>query len=157
MKRSLKMRMLVVALACLLTACASPRGGESDANVQKQISDATAAWVAAYNSRDGARIAAMYEPDAVLWGTGSATISPTPAAIAEYFKDAAKRPKARVEIVEQHIRVLGDIAFNAGRYTFTNYDGDKPVSSPSRFTFVFHKRNGEWRIVHHHSSRAIAR
>ena len=151
------MRTLVVALTFLLTACAAPRVGQDEGTVQRQIAAATAEWVAAYNSRDSARITAMYEPDAVLWGTAAPTISPTPAAITAYFQDAGKRPKARVEIVEQHIRVLGDVAFNAGRYIFTNHDGDKPVQSPSRFTFVFQKRNGEWRIVHHHSSRAIAR
>jgi uncharacterized protein (TIGR02246 family) len=150
------MRLLLLLMIFLLTACAAPNP-TSEGSVQQQISDATAKWVSAYNSRDGARIASMYEPDAVLWGTGAATISPTPAAISDYFKDAGKRPKARVEIVEQHIRVLGDTAFSTGRYTFTNYDGEKAVQSPSRFTFVFHKRNGEWRIVHHHSSRAMSR
>ena len=151
------MRLLLLALTFLLTACAAPKPADSEGSLQREISDATARWVAAYNSRDGARIAAMYEPDAVLWGTAATTISPTPAAIAEYFKDAGKRPKARVDIVEEHIRVLGDTAFSTGRYTFTNYDGDKAVQSPSRFSFVFQKRNGEWRIVHHHSSRAISR
>jgi uncharacterized protein (TIGR02246 family) len=149
-------RILAVTVVLLISACAAaPRGGDTAS--QNEIADATARWVAAYNSREPARITAMYEPDAVLWGTGAPDISPTPAAIADYFKDAAKRPKARVEIVEQHIRVLGDVAFNAGRYVFTNYKGDKAVQSPSRFTFVFHKRSGEWRIVHHHSSRAFAR
>ena len=152
------MKVWVCVLSLLLCACAAPiQTGDGEAVVRQQISDATAAWVAAYNSRDPARIAAMYEPDAVLWGTAARTISPTPDSIAAYFKDAGKRPNARVDIVEQHIRILGDSAFNSGSYTFSNYDGDKAVQSPSRFTFVFHKRNGQWRIVHHHSSRAIAR
>lgn len=151
------MRVFTVALVAMLTACAAPRAGPGEASVVAEISAATAKWVAAYNSRDPARISSMYEPDAVLWGTSALAISPTPAAIAEYFKNAAKRPRARVEVVEEHVRVFDDVAFNSGRYVFTNYDGDKAVESPSRFTFVFHHRNGEWRIVHHHSSRANAR
>src|ERR687895_753267 len=106
------MRTFAIALALLLGACATVEDSRRN-EVQKEIADATAAWVAAYNSRDGARIAAMYEPDAVLWGTASQKISPTPQAIADYFRDAGKRPKARVEIVEQHIRVFGDPALNA--------------------------------------------
>lgn len=151
------MRTFIVALVVLLNACAAPSAGPGEASVNPEISAATAKWVAAYNSRDPARITSMYEPDAVLWGTAAPTISPTPAAIAEYFKEAAKRPRARVEILEEHVRVLDNVAFSSGRYVFTNYDGEKVLESPSRFTFVFHKRNGEWRIVHHHSSRAITR
>lgn len=151
------MRMLLLTLIFLLTACAAHKSADSESSAQREVSDAAARWVAAYNSRDAARISSMYEPDAVLWGTTATTISPTPAAISDYFKDAGKRPKARVEIVEQHIRVLGDVAFSTGRYIFTNFDGEKTVQSPSRFSFVFQKRNKEWRIVHHHSSRAISR
>jgi hypothetical protein len=74
----------------------------------------------------------------------SKTIAASPAAIADYFKDAGKTPEARVALGEQHIRVYGDVAINTGYYT---------LMSPARFTFVYRNRNGKWLIVDHHSSR----
>jgi len=59
------MRTLIAALTFFLTACAAPRVGQDEGTVQRQVSAVTAEWVDAYNSRDPARITAMYEPDAV--------------------------------------------------------------------------------------------
>jgi hypothetical protein len=94
----------------------------------------------------------MYEQDAVLWGTTAKTVAATPATIAEYFKDAAKRPNARVTFGEQHIRVYGDVAVSTGYYTFSDVRDGQAVSRPARFTMVFRNRDGQWRIVGHHSS-----
>jgi uncharacterized protein (TIGR02246 family) len=139
----------------LLSSCATQIGdGAAVAQGAKdQIAAATAAWVAAYNSRDPVRIAALYDPEAVFWGTTSKTIRPTPPAIAEYFKDAPKSPDSRVSLGEQHIRVYGDVAVNTGYYTFTFVRGGKPVTSAARYTFVYRNRDGKWMIIDHHSSR----
>ena len=77
----------------------------------------------------------------------------SPGAVAEYFKDAAKRPDARAKIGEQHVRVYGDVGFTSGYNTFTDVRDGKPTVSAARFTMIFHKRVGVWRLVHHHSSR----
>ena len=68
------------------------------------------------------------------------------------FKDAGKRPNARVTFGEQHLRVYGDVAVNTGYYTFSDVRDGKEVSRPARFTMVFRNRNGKWLIVAHHSS-----
>ena len=39
-----------------------------------------------------------------------------------------------------------------GFYEFTRMVDGKPVQAPSRFTMLVTRRNGEWRIAHHHSS-----
>jgi uncharacterized protein (TIGR02246 family) len=117
-----------------------------------QIAAATKAWQAAYDSRDPKNIVSMYDTEAVLWGTTAKTIAPNPAAIWEYFKDAASRPNARVVIGEQHIRVFGETAFNSGYYTFTDVREGQVVPRPARFTLVFHNKAGKWLVVAHHSS-----
>jgi uncharacterized protein (TIGR02246 family) len=122
----------------------------------REISDATARWVEAYNSRDPVRIVAQYDGDAVLLGTTSTTLRATPAEVLEYFKDSPKRPDARVSIVEQHIRVGGELASNTGLYTFTDVRDGKPTANPARFTLVFARRGGQWIIASHHSSRVPA-
>ena len=71
------MRVLAALLVTgFLAGCAGSHALRGDEASQKQqVMDAANAWVAAYNSRDAARIAAMYEPDTVFWGTTSTTTS----------------------------------------------------------------------------------
>jgi len=147
------MRVLLAVLSvAFFSACATGAGvGGTVGN--DQVAAATAAWRAAYDSRDPARITAMYDSDAVFWGTTAKTVAANPAAVAEYFKDAPKSPNARVTFGEQHIRVYGDVAVNTGYYTFSNVRDGQPVSVPARFTMVFRNREGKWLIVAHHSSR----
>jgi uncharacterized protein (TIGR02246 family) len=149
------MRSLLFILAVVLGACGTaPRDGSSEATDRIAIQNATRAWAEAYNTRDSAKIVAFYEPDAVFWGTSMKSMASTPEAVAEYFKDAAKRPNARATIGEHEVRVLGDVAFSSGSNAFTDVRDGKPTVNAARFTMVFHKRNGVWRLVHHHSSRA---
>jgi uncharacterized protein (TIGR02246 family) len=143
--------MIFLLLAVLLSGCATG-AGESGATGKDHVAAATAAWRAAYDSRDPARITAMYDLDAVLWGTTAKTIAATPAAIADYFKDAPKRPNARVTFGEQHNRVYGDVGVSSGYYTFSDVRDGQAVSRPARYTMVFKNRDGKWRIVSHHSS-----
>lgn len=146
--------LLAIMFAAFLSSCASNTGsGGADLAAREQVVAAVAAWVAAYDSRDPARISAQYAPDAVFWGTSSKTVRTTPAAIAEYFQDAAKRPDARASIGEQHIRVYGDVAIATGYNTFSNVRDGKRIPNPARFSMVFHKRDGKWILVDHHSSR----
>lgn len=146
--------LVIVLMAAILQSCASTTGsGAADLAAREQVAAAVAAWVAAYDSRDPTRIAAQYAPDAVFWGTGSKTVRNTPAQIAEYFKDAAKRPDARASIGEQHIRVFGDVAVATGYNTFSDIREGKRMPNPARFSMVFHKREGKWVLVDHHSSR----
>ena len=140
---------LSLLLVVLFSACATGRGAPG----QDQVAAATTAWRAAYDSRDPVRITAMYESDAVLWGTTAKTVAANPAAVAEYFKDAGKRPNARVVFGEQHIRVFGDVGINTGYYTFSDVRDGQTVSVPARFTMAFRNRDGQWLIVAHHSSR----
>ena len=145
------MRVLVgLLLVAWLPACATSTGGGTVG--KDQVAAATAAWRAAYDSRDPARIVAMYDSEAVLWGTTAKTVAPNPTAIAEYFKDAGQRPNARVVFGEQHIRLYGDVAVNTGYYTFSDVRDGQAVSRPARFTMVFRNRDGKWLLVGHHSS-----
>jgi uncharacterized protein (TIGR02246 family) len=139
--------LLITALVLLGVPALVPAGPKED------VAAATQAWVAAYDSRDPARITALYDPETVFWGTSAKTVSASPGAIAEYFKDAGKRPNARVTLGEQHIRVYGDVAVNTGAYTFSDVRDGQNVTTPARYTFVYRHRDGKWWIVDHHSSR----
>jgi uncharacterized protein (TIGR02246 family) len=137
----------------MIAGCASTGAIDSSDKTTTEILAATDAWRAAYDSRDAARITAMYGKGAVFWGTTMKSIATSPAAIDEYFKDAASRPYARVVFTEQHVRVYGDVAFNSGAYTFKDNRDGKEIANPSRYSMVFHREGGNWVLVHHHSSR----
>jgi len=143
MKRILLLVTTVVMLGVPALVLAGPK---------EDVAAATQAWVAAYDSRDPARITALYDPEAVFWGTSANRVSASAGAIAEYFKDAGKRPNARVTLDEQHIRVYGDVAVNTGYYTFSDVRDGQNVSIPARYTFVYWHRDAKWWIVDHHSS-----
>ena len=126
------------------------------AAAQDDVPAATRAWAEAYNSRDAQKILALYAPDAVFWGTSSPTLRDTPALIGDYFKNSPSQPNARVELEEFKVRVWGDTAASTGSYTFTDLRDGQAVRRPARFSFVFHKQDGRWMIVDHHSSSVPA-
>ncbi len=150
------MRAIPILLSLGLVACGAVAPTRSVDDSVAQVNAATAAWVAAYNSRDPARIVSLYDQDAVLWGTAAPVIRKTPEAVADYFKNAGKRPNARVAIVEENVRVVGDAAVSSGAYTFSDVVDGKDNARPARYSFVYRYRDGRWMILHHHSSRMPA-
>ena len=142
--------LLVTALVMLGVPALAPAGPKED------VAAATQAWAEAFNSRDPAQVLALYDPEAVFWGTISQTLRDTPEAIRDYFKGMPTNPNARVTLGEQRIRVYGDIASNTGLYTFANVRDGQPVTTPARFSFTYRQRDGHWLIVDHHSSAVPA-
>src|SRR5438045_3749545 len=56
------------------------------AGPKEEVAAATHAWAEAFNSRNPERVLALYDSEAVLWGTISPTLRDTPDAIRDYFK-----------------------------------------------------------------------
>lgn len=115
--------------------------------------DANAAidrWSAAYTSNDVDKVVNSYWPDAILLGTVSPIISTGSDAIRAYFTGLKLAGSGNKNLIqERHTIVVDDnAAVVTGFYEFVRATGP----SPSRFTMLVTKRNGEWRIAHHHSS-----
>ncbi len=142
-------------LVALLSACATTTGG-GGMDKKEQVAAATQAWIDAMGSHDRERVVALYDPEAILWGTTSPALRDNPAAVRDYFKFLLTAPPYYKGILgEQRIRVYGDTAINTGTYTFVGPARDtagNPISRPARFSFVYHNRDGRWLIVDHHSS-----
>jgi uncharacterized protein (TIGR02246 family) len=127
------------------------------AGPKEDVAAATQAWIAAMTSHNPERVVALYDSEAVLWGTRSPTLRDNPDTVRDYFKALRTAPPSyKVVIDEQRIRVYGDIAINTGTYTFSEVRDDKPIIRPSRFSFVYRNRDGRWLIVDHHSSAVPA-
>lgn len=124
----------------------------SDAN-EATVRAATEAWIAAFNRSDTAAICALYDPQAVLWGTTAAELITTPQGIAAYFDAVfALRPAPHMALVGVLPRVFGDAAVSTGRYTLTLSPVPPLREVPARFSFTWRRTAGVWRIVDHHSS-----
>jgi uncharacterized protein (TIGR02246 family) len=130
-------------------SAAAPAASPSDG--QASVVAATAAWVDAFNSRDPARISALYDADAVLSDTSEAKPRIGAAAIADYYRSAPQRPTQRVAIGERNIRVFGDTAIDSGMYNFFEMRDGQATLTPARYTLVYRNRGGKWLIVDHQS------
>jgi len=122
-------------------------------NEAASVRAATEAWIAAFNRCDTPAICALYDPQAVLWGTTAAELITTPQGIATYFDAVfALRPAPHMALVDVLPRVFGDAAVSTGRYTLMLFPAPHLREVPARFSFTWRRTAGVWRIVDHHSS-----
>jgi uncharacterized protein (TIGR02246 family) len=141
-------RFVFIALLSMFPALAVA-GPAEDANA------AVERWSAAYNSNDPEAISKTYTPDALLLGTVSPIMSEGTEAIVKYFTPS-KGSGYKNTLGERRTIILDENAVVvAGFYEFTRILDGKPVPAPSRFTMLVIKRDGEWRIAHHHSSPRV--
>ena len=113
-------------------------------------------WLATVAAAHGdpTSVLKLYAPDAILVATYSPVLLHNEEGeLNGYFKKFTSLPNLSATTQDLQTRVYGDWALNTGLYTFSfkTADGD-PVSVPARFTFVYHKVDGQWLIVDHHSS-----
>lgn len=109
------------------------------------------AWNDALQTGDARKVTALYTEDAVLLATVSNVPRVNPAEIQEYFQDfLEKKPFATIN--SRNVKIGCNKLIDAGTYTFRITDGGKTKDVPARYTFVYENRDGQWRIVHHHSS-----
>ena len=121
---------------------------------KEDVAAATAKWAEVFTDDNPDPILALYDKEAVMWGTLSPTRRDDPAAIRDYFVKAFKAlPGHKVTFGDQLIRVYGNTAINTGYYTFSFVKDGEAKSLPARYSFVYVKRNGDWKIVDFHSSK----
>ncbi|OFA03659.1 SgcJ/EcaC family oxidoreductase [Duganella sp. HH101] len=109
-------------------------------------------WNAALASGDAEQVTRLYAPDGVLEPTVSNEVRSTPAGIKDYFVKFLKMQPAGT-INYRQIRLLGaDAALDTGVYTFKLTKDGKPQQVQARYTYVYKKVDGAWKILNHHSS-----
>ena len=118
--------------AAFSSAAAAP-AAPAGAAANQQVAAASAAWIEAFDSRDVARIASLYDSDAVLRDSSGQRLAAGPGAIAGYLRGATAS-----SLGEQEIRVFGDTA----------------VASSKSHNIVYRNRGGKWLIVDHNLTAA---
>ncbi len=140
----------VLSLSVLIVA-----SGMAIAGVTEDANAVVDVWSATYSANDTEKIAQLYTSDGILLGTVSPVISVGTEAIQKYFTPL-KGSGNKNTIQERHTIVLGDAAvLVTGFYEFVSLVDGKPTPRPSRFTMLVTKRDGQWRIAHHHSSPRV--
>ena len=106
-------------------------------------------WNAALATGNPDEVTSLYAEDAILLPTVSNRVRHNHAEIRDYFVSfLAKQPQGVID--EANVRFLADnLVINSGVYTFTFGNGDR-VSA--RFTYLYRRLEGDWRIIEHHSS-----
>lgn len=105
-------------------------------------------WNNALGTGEPEKVAALYDTDAILLPTISNQVRDNHDTKVDYFTNFLKKgPVGKID--ESNVRVFDDLAINSGIYTFTFNDGSVV---PARYTFVYRRTGGSWKIVEHHSS-----
>jgi len=116
---------------------------------KNEISELLNLWIRAVLSGDPGKVLECYADDAVLLPTLSSRVRHSHEEILDYFEHfLSGKPEGK--IVEQNVRIYGDLAVNSGLYNFFMQEEGTEISA--RFTFVYRKSDEGWLIVEHHSS-----
>jgi uncharacterized protein (TIGR02246 family) len=116
---------------------------------ERQVEGLFESWNQALATGDPAQVAQLYGDHALLLPTLSSELRETPEAITDYFNSfLARHPSGSV--THRQIRLGCNGAVDAGTYRFTLHDPEATVEA--RYTFVYGLEDGQWRILHHHSS-----
>ena len=106
-------------------------------------------WNSALATLDSDAVAKRYDKKAVLLPTVSDIARTDYDSIKHYFDDFLKK-KPQGQILESHVNIGSNICQDVGVYEFTmGSTGDKVKG---RYSFVYTWEDGQWKILHHHSS-----
>ena len=120
---------------------------------KKQLVSVMDEWAKTFSHDNPDPILALYDEEAVLWGTLSPTRRDDPTAVRDYFVKAfVALPSRKVSFKDSFIRVYGNTAINTGYYTFSWVKDGQAKTLPARYSFTYVRRDGGWMIVDHHSS-----
>lgn len=134
-------------------AVAEARSGAACAPIDKAgVATLFDQWNLALASLDPDAVAQRYWGDAVLLPTVSNTPRTTPAMVRDYFVHfLEKHPRGRID--SRSIQIGCNLAIDMGTYTFSVLGATgAPGEVAARYTYVYAFRDGEWKILHHHSS-----
>lgn len=109
-----------------------------------------------FTTGNQAQVAALFAPDALFYGTGSADVVVTPEGVIAYFTRALSGTRGEVKArpFEKTALQLSDsvVAISGKWQSERTLDGKMVTAGPSRITVVMQKRGDRWLIVQFHNS-----
>jgi len=126
---------------------------ESTETMQEIASRNFNLWNSALKTGNPKEVAALYITYATFLPTTSGEFKKGQYGAEEYFEDfLIKNPRGK--IIQEEVQTLGlDGYLHSGMYNFEVGPVDDRQVVEARFSFIWKKNNqGEWKIIHHHSS-----
>lgn len=153
----MRTRLLAVCLGALIAVPAAARDYSGKAPMPtdpqlREIAGLFDRWNAALATGNPDKVTALYAHNGVLLPTVSNEVRVGPEAIRRYFVDFLQAKPAGT-INHRELRMIdADTAMDAGVYTFTLTKNGKPTQVQARYSYVYEMVDGQWKILHHHSS-----
>ena len=143
-------RRFTIVLLALAWAAAAEAGPKEDALA------AYDSFFTSFTTGNQVRLAALFAPDALFYGTGSADVVTTPEDVVTYFTQALSgaRGEVRAQPFDRTALVLSDniVAISGKWQSERTLDGKMTTAGPSRVTAGMQKRGDRWYIVQFHNS-----
>jgi uncharacterized protein (TIGR02246 family) len=136
----MNMKRMLLAFVGLLIALPATAWAQDDAKAQ--IEAVSAKWQAAYNSGDGAAVAALYTEDGALMPPNAEPVMGTKAIQA--FWDEGMASGVTFELKTKEVYEAGDMLVEVGGYVGTAADGSH--ADHGKFVVVYKKVDGEWKL-----------
>ena len=147
------MRWILVIVVLTLTAASTARGQKQSART-----DQTRNVARVIRQLDQERIQAQIDADRAALdfiGIGpSGTVRAKPQVLSDFTSGDLKFQSITTDDVQ--VRVYGNTAVETGRSTMIGQDKGKVVPRDNRFTRVWVKQQGRWRLVANHYSLLIS-
>jgi uncharacterized protein (TIGR02246 family) len=152
------MRRTLVIAVLLLTAASVALGqkqgarGDQRGSVEQAIRQLDGERIRAQVGADAAALERIYADDFIGIGP-SGTVRTKSQVIADFTSGELKFQSITTDDVR--VRVYGNTAVETGRSTMNGQDKGKAVPRENRFTRVWVKQQGRWRLVANHYSLLI--
>ncbi len=125
----------------------------ASATNETAVLEALQQWVSTINSRQPSAVSRLYSDDAVFLPTLSQTRIHGSMNRTTYFARLLGKSGFRVDILELDLQMLADVGVCSGVYDFDYAFRGNDTRLEARFSMVFQRINGVYRIVNHHSSQ----
>jgi ketosteroid isomerase-like protein len=136
----------------LLAAVSAQAVGQSQSAVAEEIRKLDRERIQAQVNADAAALDRIYADDFIGVGP-SGTVRMKKDVLSDFTSGSLKFQSITTD--EVRIRVYGNAAVETGLSTMKGRDADKVVPEENRFTRVWIKQGGRWRLVANHYSNLV--
>ena len=168
-KRSVRASCLLFLCGCLFLCGASPAAAQKNKKKKKGASDSASltlplpeeqridtvisGMLAAWQLGDTERMHQTYADDvSVVSGAWEPPVLGWANYLADYQRQHARVERVRLDRMNTYMRVNGNLAWACYQWEFAGLVDGQPSGARGQTTLLLEKRNGQWLIVHNHTS-----
>jgi ketosteroid isomerase-like protein len=153
MKRTLGIAILVLAASSISPGQEQSASADQKSSIEQAIREVDHQRIQAQIGADAVALNRIYADDFIGVGP-SGTVRTKPQVISDFTSGTLKFQSITTDEVQ--VRVYENAAVETGLSTMVGHDKGKAVPRDTRFTRVWIKQQGQWRLVANHYSLRIA-